>query len=222
MIFSMKIYLDNNATTPLDPRVLEAVTAELKSCPEWDVGLARVVSRIGSPPVLVAGTMVLTAASVSHPRALLWAGAYILMAVVPSVLHLVWLMHRGHIAGLDVPLREHRIGPFALTTACYTLAWVVLRVGGAPLPMVALAGALALQTLIVLGVTLRWKISVHCATASGIAVLAWSLTGLWLPMFLVVSLVAWSRVRMRRHTVSEAVAGLSLGFIVFRALVSCV
>ena len=196
----------------------KAVTAELKSCPEWDVGLARVVSRIGSPPVLVAGTMILTAASVSHPRALLWAGTYILMAVVPSVLHLVWLMHRGHIAGLDVPLRENRIGPFALSTACYTLAWVVLRVNGAPLPMVAVAGALALQTLIVLGVTLRWKISVHCATASGTAVLAWSMIGLWLPMCLVVALIAWSRVRLRRHTVTEAAAGLLLGFVIFRIL----
>ncbi len=200
----------------------KAVTAELKSCPEWDMGLARVVSRIGSPPVLVAGAMILTAASVSHPRALLWAGTYILMAVVPSVLHLVWLMHRGHIAGLDVPLREHRIGPFAFTTACYTLAWVALRSDGAPLPMVALAGALALQTLVVLGVTLRWKISVHCTTASGTAVLAWSLTGLWLPACLVVALIAWSRVRLRRHTVTEAAAGLLLGFVIFLILVSCV
>lgn len=200
----------------------KSVTAQLESCPEWDVRLARVVSRIGSPPVLVAGTMILTAASVSRPRALLWAGTYVLMAVVPSVLHLVWLMHRGHITGLDVPLREHRIRPFALTAACYTLAWIVLRVVGAPLPMVALAGALALQTLIVLGVTLRWKISVHCATASGTAVLAWSLTGLWLPLCLVVALIAWSRVRLRRHTVTEAAAGLLLGFVIFRVLISSV
>jgi len=200
----------------------KSVTAQLESCPEWDVRLARVVSRIGSPPVLVAGTMILTAASVSHPRAMLWAGTYILVAVVPSVLHLVWLMHRGHITGLDVPLREHRIRPFALTMACYTLAWVVMGVGGAPLSMVALAGALALQTLIILGVTLHWKISVHCATASGTAVLAWSLTGLWLPMCLVVALIAWSRVRLRRHTVTEAGAGLLLGSVIFLILVSFV
>ena len=198
----------------------KSVTAQRESCPEWDVRLARVVSLIGSPPVLVAGTMILAAASVSHPRALLWAGTYILVAVVPSVLHLVWLMHRGHIMGLDVPVREHRIRPFALTTACYTLAWVVLGVDGAPLPMVAMAGALALQTLIILGVTLHWKISVHCATASGTAVLAWFLTGLWLPMCLVVAMIAWSRVRLRRHTVTEAGAGLLLGFVIFRTLIS--
>jgi len=193
-----------------------AVTVELEHALTWDERLAGVISQVGSPPVLVAGSMALTAASIANPHAWLWAVTYTLLGVVPSVLHLVWLLHRGRIAGLDIPLREHRIQPFAFTTVCRTVAWLVLWVGTAPLPLVVLAGILSLQTLIILGITMRWKISVHCATASGAAVMAWSVTGVWLPVLLALCLIAWSRVRLRRHTSTEAVAGVLLGFVVFQ------
>ena len=193
-----------------------AVAVELEHALKWDERLADVISQVGSPPVLVAGSMALTAGSVANPGAWLWAVTCVLIGVIPSVLYLVWLLHRGRIASLDIPFREHRIRPFVFTTGCRMVAWLVLWVGTAPLPLVLLAGILSLQTLFILLVTMRWKISVHCATASGAAVMAWSLVGVWLPMLVGVSLIAWSRVRLRRHTMTEAMAGLLLGFVVFQ------
>jgi len=47
--------------------------------------------------------------------------------------------------------------------------------------------------------------------------MAWVLLGTPLPLVLIVPLVAWSRVRLRRHTLPQTVAGAVLGFVIFSA-----
>jgi membrane-associated phospholipid phosphatase len=69
-----------------------------------------------------------------------------------------------------------------------------------------------------LGVTLYWKISVHAAGAAGVATLVTALVGVPAVVFLPVLLVAWSRLYLRRHTLSQVVAGGLLGAVVFAAL----
>jgi membrane-associated phospholipid phosphatase len=154
--------------------------------------------------------MILTASMLSNFCAWLWAGIYGLVAVLTPLLYVVWLLHRGVITDLDMQLREQRIRPLIFTIACSGLGWLLLALGRAPVQMVALAGALWIQTAIILGITLRWKISVHCASAAGAAAVAWSLFGTPLPL-LVVPIIAWSRVRLRRHTMAQTVAGTLLG-----------
>ena len=95
------------------------------------------------------------------------------------------------------------------------MAWLVLVLGGAPLQMVAVTGGLWLQMVIVFVITLRWKISMHSAAAAGVGALVWSLVGTMLPLLVGVPIIAWSRVRLRRHTVAQTVAGAALGLTVF-------
>jgi membrane-associated phospholipid phosphatase len=151
-------------------------------------------------------------------NACLWGVTYVVLAVALPMLQLAWLLRRGEVTGLDVPLREQRIRPFAFATACAMLGWLILWVNSAPVLMIALAGAVWLQTLIILAVTLRWKISVHCTTAAGMATMTWCLLGMRWPMVLCVPLIAWSRIRLRRHTPSETVGGAILGLAVFLAM----
>jgi membrane-associated phospholipid phosphatase len=67
-------------------------------------------------------------------------------------------------------------------------------------------------TLILLLVTLRWKISGHTTAMSSLAMLCWLLIGpAAAPMMLSVPLVAWARVRLRRHTLAQTLAGAALG-----------
>ena len=182
-----------------------------------DERLAHVVSQIGSPPILVGSALVMMASTVSSPSAWRWAGAYALLAILLPMLHLVWLVRRGHVTGLDVPLRGERTRPFIFAAACAMAGWLSLWGGAAPLPMIVLARTLSLQALMVLGITLRWKISLHCTTAAGMAMLAWSLIGTRLPLLIGVPLIAWSRVRLGRHTWAQAIAGALLGFTLFLA-----
>jgi len=182
----------------------------------WDGLLAYVISQVGSPPVLGAAAMALTAATLSNAHAWAWAGVYVFLAILTPLLHLLWLLHRGRVSDLDVQLREERMRPLLFTIACAMLAWLALALGGAPLEMVVVTGGLALQTLIIFGITLRWKISVHSAAAAGAATLAWALAGTKLPMLIGVPIIAWSRVRLRRHTVPQTIAGAALGLTVFQ------
>jgi hypothetical protein len=170
----------------------------------WDGRLAYVVSQVGSPPVLAPAAMALTASVLSSSRAWTWAGIYVFLAVVTPLSYLIWLRHRGVVSDLDVQLREQRIRPLIFTIACAGLAWL------------ALAGALWVQMATIFGITLRWKISVHCASAAGAAAVTCHLLGTPLLLLVGVPLVAWSRVRLRRHTVAQTVAGMALGLAIFQ------
>ena len=186
----------------------------------WDGFLAYVISQVGSPPVLAVVAMALLASTLSSPRAWRWAGVYVFLAIVTPILYLLWLLSHGWVSDLDVQLREERTRPLVFTIACAGVAWLVLALGGAPLEMVVVAGGLWLQMAVIFGITLWWKISVHSAAAAGVATLIWSLIGATLPLLVGVVIIAWSRVRLRRHTVAQTIAGAALGFAIFWVAVS--
>ena len=184
---------------------------------------AQVVSGVGSPPVVASAAILVTAlrgtsAHTASAQAVLWAVGQVALSVLAPFWYVVWLVKRGDITDVDVRLRKQRIGPLLVTVACTGVAWMGLWMGGAPRGLIWVAGGMWLQGLMILGITSRWKISVHTATAA--AATTWSslLLQTPLPALLVVPLVAWSRVWLRRHTVLQTVAGAALGFILFLAL----
>jgi membrane-associated phospholipid phosphatase len=90
-----------------------------------------------------------------------------------------------------------------------------LLVGGAPILLLVLTGAGIIQVLLIFLVTLRWKISGHSAAVAGVAVLALMLFGKVAVFFaLTVPLVAWSRIRLGRHSLYQTVAGALLGGLI--------
>ncbi len=176
-----------------------------------DGRVAYVVSQVGSPPVLTLAALAAHAALSATARTWALAGVYALLAVIAPLGHLVWLLRRGRVTDLDVQRREQRIRPMLFTLACGALAWVVLALAAAPARLLALTGALWLQMGIVFVITFRWKISVHCASAATLAALTGFLAGTPLPLLIGLPLIAWSRVRLRRHTLAQAIAGACLG-----------
>jgi membrane-associated phospholipid phosphatase len=57
-----------------------------------------------------------------------------------------------------------------------------------------------------------WKISIHCAVASGSVTLLAFLYGPWLCVgYILVTLTAWSRVELGDHTRAQVLAGTVLG-----------
>jgi membrane-associated phospholipid phosphatase len=181
----------------------------------WDVLLARTISQVGSPPVLSAAATALIALTLSSLSAWHWAAVYVSVAILTPVLYLVWLLCRRQITGLGLPLREQRVWPLIFALVCAGLAWLVLAQGGAPRQMVALARGLWLELVVLFAITLSWKISVHAAVAASVATLVWSLSGTAVPLLIGVLVVAWSRVRLRRHALDETVAGALLGLTIF-------
>jgi len=180
----------------------------------WDGRIAYVVSNLGSPPVLTVAVVLLMASTLAGGGAWAWASVYLVLAILTPLFYLVWLVRRGVVTDLDVQRREQRTRPMIVTLLCSALAWLTLRVGMAPALMVVVAGIVWLQMITIFFITLFWKISVHCASAAGVAVLAWLLIGTPLPL-LIVPFIAWSRVRLRRHTLTQTIAGSLLGLAFF-------
>lgn len=159
----------------------------------------------------------LTASTLPDPGAWMWASIYVLIALLAPLLYLVWLVQRGKVTDLDVQRRKQRMRPLVVTVACLGVAWLTLVVGLAPDSLIVLAAALWLQGLAILIVTSCWKISVHVTAAAGAATVIAGLFGTLWPLFFGVPLIAWSRVRLRRHTLLQTAAGALLGRVIFWA-----
>jgi membrane-associated phospholipid phosphatase len=183
----------------------------------WSRHLAYVISQIGSPPVLTLAVLALTASTTPHPNAWIWAGTYAILAILTPMVYLIWLMSQGRVTDLDVQLRQERARPMLFTLASGGVGVMVMALGMAPSELLILSGGLWLQSLIIFAITLRWKISVHSATATGAAAMIWFLTGALLPLVVGVPIIAWSRVRLRRHTVAQTIAGALVSLLVFVA-----
>jgi membrane-associated phospholipid phosphatase len=115
---------------------------------------------------------------------------------------------RGLISDFYVSEKEQRAKPFAGAIASYVVGSVALLLVRAPTLVTGLMLCYAGNTVIMMLITLRWKISVH---ASGIAcpttVLVYG-TGAWAAVFFALLLpVGWARIRLKAHTSWQMLAG---------------
>lgn len=182
----------------------------------WDERLALLVSYAGSPPVLISLMTFLSAAIAREESGVwLWSVGYLAVAIVLPVARLIWLVKRRVVADLDVQLRKQRIEPLFNALVLGSLAWGLVTFGGAPAPIRTLATALGVLEVLILTITVRWKISVHSAVSAAAAWMVWHYLGLlWVPLTAVV-LIVWSRLHLQRHTVLQTLAGIALGATVF-------
>jgi membrane-associated phospholipid phosphatase len=109
-------------------------------------------------------------------------------------------------------VRGERMGPLSVAIGGSVIACVLLYVGAAPRLLFLLACVNLLQVLLFLSITSSWKISLHGASATGVAVLACALMGgTAIPFVLSVPLIGWSRIHLGRHTPGQVLAGAGLG-----------
>lgn len=116
--------------------------------------------------------------------------------------------------GWDIPERRDRIVPLAIGSASYLAgAWVLTRTGG-PEISVLLMFCYGTNTLVVLVISLWWKVSVHAMGVMGPTVallLAFGPIGAM--MGLILPVVMWARVCLNKHTMAQVIAGASLGVV---------
>ena len=131
------------------------------------IAVSYVVNPLVFPP-LVYG---LALAHVGAPAADVATGAGIgalFLGVVP-LLHVGWMRLRGTIGSLEIRDRRKRTEPFLGVLGATGLALGVvglLDVQGQRL-LAALLGCHFLNTMLLMGITRWWKISIHCASVAG-------------------------------------------------------
>lgn len=189
-----------------------------------DRRVARWISRVSSPPLLAAGGTVMTAAQITGSAAWFWAFFSISFSILVPSLFVAWLLRRGKITDFDVFVREQRFWPYMVGISCSALSWLVMALAQAPHIFILISGATAGQSLLMFLINQRWKISVHTSGTACFAILTWQLFGpAGATVLLAIPLVAWSRVRLGRHTTGQVIAGAALGagllYTVFRLFI---
>jgi len=178
----------------------------------WGDHLANALSQIASPPVLAVVMAGLCAAHSPEAGAWRWAAIHAGLTVAIPIVILVWLVARGTVSDLDVRHREQRVGPMLAALLGSAVSLALLSLGQAPQLLFVIGLATYLQLFLIFIVTLHWKISVHTTAAASFTVLMCSLAGATaLPLVGLILLVAWARMRLKRHTLAQTVAGALLG-----------
>lgn len=198
------------------------IRAHLDTMPAaWDGRLAFVISQVASPPMQALTGLLLVGWQLRSGSAWAWLGVLLFLAVLAPLFYVLLAIRLGQVSDLDLQSREQRTLPMLVTIGSLFLGGLVVWVAGAPPLIVLLALACGLEMVALFLITRRWKISMHSAAAAGVAVLAWRLLGTtaW-PFGLMVIAVAWSRVRLQRHTVPQTILGAMVSALIFALVLS--
>jgi membrane-associated phospholipid phosphatase len=180
----------------------------------WDERLARLISEILSPPVTILLSLILVAQMIPEPSAWLWLVFAALAMIGAPVAFILWQVRSGVISDFHIPIRTQRVRPMLVMAACTSLTWAIMAAGKAPRLLLILVSLGIIHLLATLLITLRWKISGHSAAIAGLALLIVNQAGLAsLPCLALIPLVAWARVRIRRHTIAQTIAGACSGLL---------
>lgn len=115
---------------------------------------------------------------------------------------------------LDVSEVGKRVPLYGLGLLGYALGAMVFLLLGNWL-MSAMALAYLCVGMGMLLITLAWKISAHTAGVAGPTTALVFVFGMWVvPLYLLSLLMIWARVRLRAHTLSQAVAGILVAILV--------
>ena len=180
--------------------------------------LARVVTEVFAPAVLVGGLLLL--------QPLLSPGVTWVQGMVAAVFAvglplglILWMKRRGSVTDHHVGVREHRAPVLAASAVSLGIGALALVQLQAPVALFGEIGGVFIGLVLCLAANLVWKLSVHAAVAVyvGLALLA------PLPTFgaalavLLASVVGWSRVTLGDHTPGQVLAGNAVGCVVYAA-----
>jgi membrane-associated phospholipid phosphatase len=175
--------------------------------------LARIISFIANPIFILIGLPLYLVYETTADVGLSWRwtlytwvylfvfGAFVLYGVRKKIF-----------TDIDVSVRSQRpllYSAGAILSLLYLVGLIVFNG-----PFILLITIIGILISIALGsfVNSRLKISVHAASASALfTLLAVAYRGFYVLLLLLIPVICWARVRIRRHTVSEVVAGSLMG-----------
>jgi len=173
--------------------------------------LAKAVTLLMNAPLLAVATFVyiyLTDPAVPSPAIL--ATAIFFSGVLPILI--IFVQRRsGIVTEMMVDEREERTKPFLGAISSYVLGTLALTYLEAPSSMVYLMACYLVNSVFMMVVTLRYKISIHASGVAGPATFLVHQYGvrLW-PLTLVMVVVGWARLQLRMHTVGQVAWGVLL------------
>lgn len=128
------------------------------------------------------------------------------------IAYVVYLVKTGYLTDIYMPDREKRIKPIAVILLWLFISFFILKLLHAPLVMLLLVEVIVGQLVLLGLITTLWKISFHSATImSATAVVAVLHSELVFVFSLLVPIVGWSRIQLKRHTLMQVIMGGLVG-----------
>jgi hypothetical protein len=141
-----------------------------------------------------------------------WGLLSVLFTAVLPTLFITYGVRRGRWTDRNVGARRPRLIVLAFITASVAAGLILLAVLGAPRLLTGYLAFMLGSVAALAAITTVWKISIHCAVASGsVAILALTYGPLVLCGYALVGLLGWSRLAVKDHTAAQVVAGAVLG-----------
>ncbi len=139
----------------------------------------------------------------------------ILFGIVPSLLALLYLKINGHVSDWSISNRYERFTFIPLVILFGLITMLVLQITNLPhlfsLLFILLTGGLLFGVS-----TFITKVSAHAGAAMlGFMYLLHWYGARYMWVFILVVLVSWSRIYLRRHTLTQVLLGILLSFILF-------
>lgn len=175
---------------------------------------AEFISHTFSAPVIAALTFLTLLTSERAPNLLMLIVISLTFGTAVPLILLYYLSRKGIIPDIYASKRESRAIPFVGAMLSYLLGAIALLLGGAPSIITAVMLCYLGNSLIMMLISLKWKISIHASGITGPATaLAYSL-GIWaLPFLGLVIPVGWARIKLKAHTLAQVTAGALLTIV---------
>ena len=189
---------DENPITPTDVKTFR-------------MQFARYVSIIFSPLTISLPAIFLVALYHQEPSSLFFAAIVVLFLSIGPMLYILIGVGLGKFSDIDVSIRSQRLGPFLFGITSSLVGFFILQRNNAPKNLETILLIASVLGFILMTITCWWKISMHASGISGTVTFLAVLYGkMVLPAFLLVLLVGWSRVVLKRHTVAQVTVGTIL------------
>jgi membrane-associated phospholipid phosphatase len=177
--------------------------------------LAEFLSFMFNPPI-VAAPAFLTLILLRKPEnsLALVSIAMIFASLIPLAIVYVLARH-GTISDIWASDRETRVIPFSGAICSYVLGSLALVAVGSPAVITSLMLCYVGNTVVMMLISLKWKISVHASGVAGpLTALIYFVGFAAIPFLLLVIPVGWARLKLKAHTPAQVVAGALLTIVI--------
>ncbi|MFZ2024797.1 MAG: hypothetical protein WAV51_00745 [Microgenomates group bacterium] len=179
------------------------------------MSFALVISRVFEPLVLFIFILVMVFVRAKLPLATaLWQGGIILFVIIlPPILLLIRALKQKKISNWDMSDRKQRVGALVVFLGFFAFGIFLLSLFREPVITNFFLYMFGVFLLFFL-VTLRYKMSGHL-TGAAIWVFSVSSWFGWYTtlLFMILPLLAWSRVTLKRHTLGQVLLGTVFGCV---------
>jgi membrane-associated phospholipid phosphatase len=179
--------------------------------------LSRIITNVLNPFLLSLLILILFSmeSTSSTEEAIKWSLIGLALSVFPVFAVVFYLVSKKKLDGIFINPREQRHRIYLLAILCAVIGYILLVVLDAPQLLVATFAAGLAAVIVFMAINLFWKISLHTAfiTASvTVVIIVYGSMAAW--TVLLVPMVAWARIEMKRHTPAQVLTGAILACLI--------